>query len=266
MMDLKTIVTTTKLDIDEIGRRVRAIYGRLLQESRYVRTGNFQSIHPDDLKTLFASYDEIFFNRTISQSLGETPLDFRLSRRLTSCAGKTTRWTRRKPQQALQIEYEISISTTLLFQTFRDVDRVVTTSGVECHDRIEALQRVFEHELVHLVELLVWNKSQCTRPRFQTISNRLFGHREHTHQLITQSERALAKFGLRVGDKVTFRVDSRQFHGIINKITRRATVLVENANGTRYTDGKRYLKFYIPLDMLLPASKASFPGSCLGTP
>ena len=38
--------------------------------------------------------------------------------------------------------------------------------------------------------------------------------------------------------------------GVVNRITRRATILVESDAGTAYSDGKRYLKFYIPLTML----------------
>ena len=34
------------------------------------------------------------------------------------------------------------------------------------------------------------------------------------------------------------------------RITRRATVLVESPEGQHYSDGKRYQKFYVPLDML----------------
>jgi len=43
--------------------------------------------------------------------------------------------------------------------------------------------------------------------------------------------------------------------GVIRRITRRATILVESAAGARYSDGKRYEKFYVPLGQLskLPA-------------
>jgi hypothetical protein len=251
MIDLKTVVSKTKLEPNEVIKRTHAIYEELLRKSRHVRFGNFQTIHPRDLNILFAAYDSIFFEGNISRHLGSTPLHFRLSRRLTSAAGKTTRRRFRASHQAQRKdEYEISISSTLLFQTFRDVNRTVTTSGIECRDRVEALQRVFEHELIHLVEMLVWEDSNCAAIRFQTIAGRFFSHREHTHQLITQRERARTKFGLQLGDPVTFQIDGQRRTGVINRITRRATVLVEDPNGVRYTNGKHYLKFYIPLDML----------------
>jgi hypothetical protein len=34
------------------------------------------------------------------------------------------------------------------------------------------------------------------------------------------------------------------------RITRRATVLVENPRGEEFTDGRRYLTFYVPLPLL----------------
>lgn len=36
----------------------------------------------------------------------------------------------------------------------------------------------------------------------------------------------------------------------MNRITRRATVLVEDSRGVLYADGKRYLTFYVPLPLL----------------
>jgi hypothetical protein len=47
-----------------------------------------------------------------------------------------------------------------------------------------------------------------------------------------------------------FRLDGRHYEGIINRVTRRATVLVEDAQGVRYSNGKKYSKFYVPLDHL----------------
>jgi hypothetical protein len=60
----------------------------------------------------------------------------------------------------------------------------------------------------------------------------------------------MAKFDLRVGDAVTFTFDGRSLRGMLNRVNRRATVLVESPTGVRYTNGKRYDKFYIPLGML----------------
>jgi hypothetical protein len=184
------------------------------------------------------------------EDLSRPALQFRLSKRMTSAGGKTTRF---KPRGG-PVFFEIAVSTTLLFQTFHDVERPITVAGIVCRDRLEALQRVVEHEIVHLIEMLLWTHSSCSANRFQSIAARAFGHVEHTHQLITPRERALRKFGIRTGDRVRFELDGAPMVGVVNRITRRATVLVEDPRGMRYTDGKRYAKYYVPLAMLEPVT------------
>src|SRR5262249_45372976 len=146
--------------------------------------------------------------------------------------------------------YEIVISTTLLFQTFQDVERTVRVNGLVCHDRLEALQRIFEHELLHLVEMLAWGASSCAADRFKGLAWNIFAPTQSTHDLVTQHERARTRFAVRVGDRVEFEHEGTRQVGVINRITRRATVLVESPSGQPYSNGKRYLKFYVPLPML----------------
>ena len=43
-------------------------------------------------------------------------------------------------------------------------------------ERHDALQRIVEHETVHLVEQLRWRDTNCSGSRFQAIARRLFGH------------------------------------------------------------------------------------------
>ena len=49
---------------------------------------------------------------------------------------------------------------------------------------------------------------------------------------------------------VRFRFDGVQHTGIVNRIRKRATVLVEDREGQRYSDGKHYIKFYVPVQFL----------------
>jgi hypothetical protein len=150
--------------------------------------------------------------------------------------------------------YEIAISTALLFQTFQDVPRPVRVNGLECRDRLEALQRIFEHELLHLIEMLVWGRSSCAGTNFKALAWNYFAHTETRHDLVTQRERARALFEVRVGDTVAFEFEGVRHVGLVNRITRRATVLVESSDGEAYSNGKRYKKFYIPLPMLKKVS------------
>ena len=62
----------------------------------------------------------------------------------------------------------------------------------------------------------------------------------------------MAKFGIKVGDQVRFRLDGAQYAGIVNRITKRATVLVKDPQGVRHSDGNRYATFYVPVELLEP--------------
>ena len=231
-----------------IRSRTRDIGRRLLRESLHVREPDFTKVHVDDLRLLFAAYDDRFLNGLCGDVLGPEGLTFRLSSRMTRAGGKTTRFHRPDGTR----RYEIAVGTSILFDGFLAHDRAVTVAGLRCGDRLEALQRVFEHELVHLAEWLCWDASHCGRKRFQGIAARLFGHRSHTHRLITRVERA-AGLGLTPGARVTFRHRGRRLHGRINRITKRATVLVADPAGKLWSDGRRYVRYYVPLGRLTAA-------------
>jgi hypothetical protein len=251
--DLQQIVQSKELSPDDIAVMTRDIYDSTLRSSGHLSGGNFTVIRNSDVETLFDLYDERFFDGGCRQLLGDAPIFFRLSKRMTQAGGKASRREfRDHAGNVVQTEYEIAVSTTLLFQTFEEDHRPVVMSGIECRDRLAALQRIIEHEMTHLIEMLIWVESSCSAPRFQSIANRFFAHTDHKHQLITPSERALTKFGVKPGVRVSFRFDGRHHVGVVNRITKRATVLVEDASGQPYSNGKRYRKFYVPVAMLTP--------------
>ena len=221
------------------------IHRGVLAHSHYLHHPNFTSIHPQDLEFLFAAYDERFLAGLLRPALEGRRLRFRLAPRMTRAGGKTTQY--RSP--AGEVSYEIAIAASMLFDGFRDTDRRATVCGRECQDRLEALQRIFEHELVHLGELVCWGHSDCTAARFQDIASRIFLHRAHTHDLITRRERA-AEYGIRVGSRVDFIFEGRRLTGRVNRITKRATVLVEDPAGAKFSDGLRYKTYYVPIHCL----------------
>jgi hypothetical protein len=240
----------------EVETRTRRIYQTMLDRSPRLGNGNFNAIGTDDLIGLFDQYDREFFRGHLGEMLTEDraqPIGLRLSRRLTRAAGQTTRQIRAVRlggRTATRVEYEIAISTTLLFGTFQNVERTVMVGGLECRDRLEALQRIFEHELLHLAEFLGWGRSNCSAPNFQTLSRRIFAHEAAVHDLVTPREQAAAAYDLRVGDLASFSHDGRRLVGRINRITRRASLLVEDAGGVLYSDGRRYQTYYVPLPLL----------------
>lgn len=229
--------------------RFQRIRQAVLNQSRHIRTANFTTIHTDDLQFLLKTYDEGFFSGLINQAMAETPIRFRLSTRMTSAGGKTARFRNRSGD----VSYEIAIAGGLLFQGFGEQDRGIRVCGLECESRLDALMHIFEHELVHLIEFLCWGVSDCSGSRFQNIATRHFMHRTHTHELITWKERALNS-GIRRGARVAFDFEGRRLHGRVSRITKRATVLVEDPQGLPYSDGRRYRTYYVPIRLLEPAS------------
>ena len=227
---------------EAIQQRVRQIHHWLLTHSRYIREANYTVIHPEDLELLFKAYDEHFFAGLCRRALDGRKLRFRLSPRMTKAGGATARLV----TAAGETFYEITVASSMLFEGFGRTDRRITVCGLECENRLEALQRIFEHEMVHLVEQLCWQTSNCAAPRFQDIARRHFLHRAHTHKLITRRERA-AQSGIRVGSRVSFLFEGHPLTGRVNRLTKRAIVLVEDPEGERFLDGRRYRKFYVPI-------------------
>lgn len=214
----------------------------LLTASSWIDGPNFTAIHPDDLAFLFRAYDRRVLRGFARRRLAPEALVFRLSSRMTRAGGQTTRHVRTDGAAT----YEIAVSTEILFNGFADGDPPVSVAGIPCANRLEALQRIFEHEIVHLVEFLRTGESNCRALPFQELAHRLFRHRNHAHTLITRVERA-AQRGIRVGSRVAFVYQGAQLVGRVNRVTKRATVLVEDPNGDRYSDGGRYRKYYVPL-------------------
>ena len=246
----------------EVEDRVLRIYQATLTQSPQIRDSNFTMIGTDDLERLFSWYDREFFRSRLGEMIledGAYPITFRLSRRLVSAAGQTIRQVRRVRKDGkltVQVDYEITISTTLLYNTFRDVERTVTVGGLVCRDRLESLQRIFEHELLHLAEFLGWGRSNCRADNFHALSRRIFAHEGTFHDLITPREQARTAFNIHVGDQVSFELEGKRHIGRVNRITRRATVLVENPDGNLYSDGRRYVTCYVPLPLLRKESQA----------
>jgi hypothetical protein len=243
----------------EIRLRQQRIHHEVLQLSRSMESPNFKRFDSDDLRRMAMLYDREFFGAKLLGSIGRDRVRFGLSSRMTRIAGKLVthfppKGRGRADEQAGHRpdhrSFELILSSTLLFQAFGDVDRPITVTGLRCVNRLEAMQRVCEHELVHLIEMFFWNDSSCSQGRFQGIAKRFFGHTEHQHDLITQSERAARNFDVRVGSRVRFLHEGQELVGWVNRITKRATVLVEDIRGERFTDGKRYLRFYVPLERL----------------
>lgn len=252
--ELKNIVSQKTWDESDRRSQCYEIGRAVLGASRVMDSPNFSVTSAFDLQHMAELYDRVFFANHCLTLARHHGMVFRWSKRMTSTGGKTVRTTHvDRATGAQQTRYEIVLSAPLLFQTFGDLQRPIRVTGILCTNRLQAMQRILEHELIHLIEMLVWNDSCCAAPRFQSIASRLFGHTEHKHDLITQQERAARKFNIRVGSRVMFQFEGVKYFGTVNRITRRATVLVQDDSGQLYDDGRRYRKYYVPLSHLQPA-------------
>ncbi len=234
---------------EQIDRLQQEIFDQTLQLSRTIDRPNFARLGRDDLVRMIRMYDDRFFDGKILPAARAEGLSFNLSSRMTKVAGKLVTHYPDGTHDGRR-QFELVLSSTLLFQTFEDPNQEVEVTGRRCRNRLEAMQRVAEHELVHLVEMLIWNHGNCNEARFQSIAKRYFAHSDYRHALITQRERALMKFNIRVGDQVRFSYDGKVISGRVNRITRRATILVANPKGEVFSDGLRYVRYYVPLEKL----------------
>jgi len=239
------------IDAADRQRLLAEIQQAVLTQSSHMDSLNFRVFHSEDLAFMFDEYDRRFLGGTCRAALNGRPLKFRLSSRMTRAGGLTTTKTYRNPvTRTSWEEFEISVSSHLLFQTFRGEERLIRVTGLPCTSRLEAMQRIVEHELIHLCEKLAWNDSSCKAPRFQEIAHRLFGHLEHTHQLVTSAEVAKSQLGIQPGSRVSFLFEGQRLSGIVNRITKRVTVLVPDPDGRRYSDGGTYKRYYVPIGAL----------------
>ncbi|MCA9114402.1 MAG: hypothetical protein KDA79_04900 [Planctomycetaceae bacterium] len=258
MQELHQHVLTARLEQPRIEELGQSIGRKLLDSSAQIREPDFRALAGSDLRLMFEEYDRLFLGGLCGEMTRRNghSLSFRVSSRMTSAGGKAMRRATRPRFGQPKVEFEIAVSSLLLFQTFEDPasETPITVGGLVCRNRLEALQRVFEHELVHLLEFLLWERSSCSQDRFASIVFRLFGHTAANHRLITPRELARQKFAVAQGDLVSFEsAEGRILTGRINRITRRATVLVQDRSGQLYSDGHRYLKYYVPLHQLRPA-------------
>ena len=108
-MELQNHLLAHRVAPKSVVRNRRRIYRETLQSSGHIATGNFESIHPSDLERMFDLYDGVCFQGRCRQSLGNAPLRFRISRRMTSAGGKTTATYLRRINGQRRREYRIRI-------------------------------------------------------------------------------------------------------------------------------------------------------------
>lgn len=235
---------------EDILRGRAEIAKRLIAQSANISGNRLEKISPMDLKLLFVLYDEIFFNSVFQREF-KGKLKFSLSHRLTKSAGKTICPKNIATLKPEEVVLEVRMGTGF-FLDFEEAGGTKAVGGIKASDGLEAFLLVLEHELCHVLEFINFHNSSCRRNRFKVLAGNLFGHTESCHRLPTAKEVAREKYGLKIGDAVTFYYENKKIKGILHNINKRATVMVKDGGGA-YRDryGTRYSKYYVPLSGLM---------------
>ena len=224
------------LDSISIIQRRAAILSKLLASDEAFCEIPVQGISQKTLDLMLQLYDELF----LCGALKRLNIRVTLSARLTSSAGKFVfvRGAFGRIKQA-----EIRMSSDFLFRLNQGPFEL---NGLSVATPQEAFLLVFEHELCHAAETLLYGNTGHSA-RFLSLANGLFGHSATRHKLPTRRTEA-AQSGLHVGSKVQFSYNDRKLSGIITYIGKAATVMVSSLCG-EYRDkhGTRYTKYRVPL-------------------
>lgn len=234
---MKSIPFPFPLGQETIMQRRSVILSRLLAADEEFCAIPVRGISKRSLDMMLRWYDELFFDR----SLKRLNICVTLSSRLTSSAGKFL-FVRGAFGQIRQAE--IRMSSDFLLRLDHGPFEL---NGLSAATPQEAFLLVFEHELCHAAETLIYGRTGHSS-RFLSLANGLFGHTATRHKLPTRRQEA-AQQGLLVGMRVSFAYDGAEYAGVVSYIGKTATVMVPSQSG-EYRDktGRRYKKYRVPLD------------------
>ncbi|NLJ33340.1 MAG: hypothetical protein GX349_01935 [Firmicutes bacterium] len=241
-----------KYDHASIKTKRKAVRESLWRESKNIKSGTMDCISPLDLHILYEHYDKIFFKSWFRDNFKGQIL-YELSPRMTKSAGKTKCPKNIGQMQPDEVKVIIAIGVDFFFK-YNQLVGSKNVCGLETHNGLEALQIVFEHELIHVLEFLLFHTSSCNKQRFKETAKNIFGHSQSHHHIPTNLTLAREKYGINIGDKVQFVFKDKPLTGLLVNVTKRATVMVENLAG-EYVDknGTKYEKYYVPLERLAKA-------------
>lgn len=245
MMDLTKLVYKSS----QIKSKRVDVAKRLTNTSCNMKGKSITKISVLDLKLLFDLYDEIFFNNKFKKELN-AELRFSLSKRMTKSAGKTLYLRNEDKNKSSQMAIEIRMGTEFFFK-YNEIENDKKVCGITTNSALEAFLIVFEHEICHVIEFNKYQTSNCKKERFKSIAKNVFAHTESYHKLPTQRQIAQQKYGLRIGDSVSFEYENKKIKGILYNINKRATIMVRDKNGVFVDNhGNRYSKYYVPITFL----------------
>jgi hypothetical protein len=246
------------LNVARRAKKNRAELKRLLLTYGWSRdVQDMSHFSPGRLELIFWGYESLVFENAFSFliSHGGHTLCFGENPRLTSSGG---RLLTNRPKKGAR-RFKIEISSYILARSFSaEMPGPFRVNGLPADSRLAAAIMIVEHEMVHLAEYLLYGDSNCNLHRFRHFAYAWFGHTDVSHGLATAGQELSMK-GLTVGSWVEFEYKGDTLRGVINRVTKRATVLIPCAahDGQKYNDGRYYRKMYVPLRYLRPVEGPS---------
>ena len=160
-----------ELDPEELDKIRSTIY----KEFRKYRN-SVTKMSSNELHTLFKRYDELCFDKDIQKYMKDAKYSLRFKTN-----GEDTFTT-----EGICINRVCNYTVTIPTEYFKNVNGVTIVAGHQCKDQLECLQRVIEHELVHLLIFMFCGDPFVTDqhgPLFMKMANDLFGHTDHRHYI-----------------------------------------------------------------------------------
>lgn len=171
-----------------------------LLSTMVIRYGEYPTLSEAMMKEMYEFYDANFFYGLLSKQVGNRAVTYKISNKATKSAGSLR----------MGDPVRITLSQPIFRDVVGNVDNL-SVNGLSVSNRMDAIMRVMEHELVHLALSSSDTDKHAVEGHgtlFKAIVKGLFGHTETTHQLISKipsSVECLAKELLRVGDVVSYR-------------------------------------------------------------
>lgn len=196
---------------------------KLISDTLVTPENKFTDIRlfPGILDNMFKLYDYYFFSNLITNSLnkmgGSTIFEF--TDKMTSTGGTCS--------QIGRCQYKIKISSDRLNTLTVENISNIHVNGITPIDKIEALQLIFEHELVHMLLQMFSLVNEMHGPFFKTITANLFGHTDFRHGIterrlignIPSFSQRVTKDQLFVGQTVSYKSKTGEIvTGIITKL------------------------------------------------
>ena len=224
---------------ETIAQQRAVILSRLLASDESFCQIPVRGVSQASLNLMLELYDSLFF----SGCLRRLDIGVTLSSRLTSAAGKFL-FVRGAFGQIKQAQIRMSSDFLLRLD-----EGPFELNGLSVATPQEAFLLVFEHELCHAAEALLYGQTGHSA-RFLSLASGLFGHTATRHKLPTRRIEA-ARQGLLVGMTVSFPYDAMELTGVITYIGKMATVMVPSAAG-EYRDRRARCcaKYRVPLDRI----------------